>query len=275
MTGCARYTVYMSAALSWYNHRAETSTLPCPPLRLECAGRWKMIQCHLEWWKLLCWARGICSGNRRRIGGEGGGVGGGGEGSGYFWLSVSLSKSRQQAKHADGGGGRGRRVLERERREIETLLGWCIVSFTSTQLLLENSAPCPTKPPGMTWITRMAEPSTADTFSFDVGLTGLAHSGKINNEGDTGAQCGNEIPGLEGFVWTSTQLTSTSRALEKAVQWNANWCVLMGLLVHQPITNCSVEETSELSACVIYVKTVAAKRRRTLAGMLRCQHSWV
>lgn len=69
----------------------------------------------------------------------------------------------------------------------------------------------------------MAEPSTADTFSFDVGLTdwykcpGLAHSGKINNEGDTGAQCGNEIPGLEGFVWKRTQLTQTLKALEKAV----------------------------------------------------------
>lgn len=51
------------------------------------------------------------------------------------------------------GEGRGRRgfvASERERREIETLLGWRTVSFTSTQLLLENSAPCPTKPPGMT-----------------------------------------------------------------------------------------------------------------------------
>jgi len=67
-----------------------------------------------------------------------------------------------------------------------------------------------------------------NTFSFDVGLTdwykcpGLAHSGKINNEGDTGAQCGNEIPGLEGFVWTRTQLTQTLRALQKAVLQNAN-----------------------------------------------------
>lgn len=148
-----------------------------------------MIQCHPEWWKLLCWARGICSGE-----------GGVWRGGGYFWLSVSLSKSGHQAKHADGGEGRG---AKRVGREIGTLLGWCTVSSTSTQLLLENSAPCPTKPPGMTWITRMAQPSTADTFSFDVGLTdwykypGLAHSGKINNEGDTGVQCGNEIPGLE------------------------------------------------------------------------------
>lgn len=38
----------------------------------------------------------------------------------------------------------------RERVEIETLLGWRAVSSMSTQLLLENSAPCPTKPPGMT-----------------------------------------------------------------------------------------------------------------------------
>lgn len=54
----------------------------------------------------------------------------------------------------------------------------------------------------------MASPSTADPFfffSFDVGLAdwykcpGLARRGKINNEGDTGAQCGDEIPGLEGF----------------------------------------------------------------------------
>lgn len=56
----------------------------------------------------------------------------------------------------------------------------------------------------------MAKPSTADTFSFDASLAdwykcpGLAHSGKINKEvggGGTGAQCGNEIPGLGGFVW--------------------------------------------------------------------------
>lgn len=77
--------------------------------------------------------------------GRGGGL------SGYFWLSVSLSKSGQQAKHADEGEGRGGGFCrEREGREIETLLGWRTVSFTSTQLLLENSAPCPTKPPGMT-----------------------------------------------------------------------------------------------------------------------------
>lgn len=52
----------------------------------------------------------------------------------------------------------------RERAEIETLLGWRAVSYMSTQLLLENSAPCPTKPPGVTRITRMAEPSTADAL---------------------------------------------------------------------------------------------------------------
>lgn len=48
----------------------------------------------------------------------------------------------------EGKGGAGGFV--EKRREIETLLGWRTVSFTSTQLLLENSAPCPTKPPGMT-----------------------------------------------------------------------------------------------------------------------------
>lgn len=72
---------------------------------------------------------------------------------GYFWSTVSLSKSGRRAKHADGGRGRGREGVffgEGERKEIETLLGWRSVSFTSTQLLLENSAPCPTKPPGMT-----------------------------------------------------------------------------------------------------------------------------
>lgn len=128
------------------------SILPHPPppppsprsplLRSECAGGEKGSDGSWKCWKLLCRAAGMCGGERGRADISGGGRVGVGPGG--------------RPNMPMEGKGRGGWVFfffffrRRERAEIETLLGWRAVSSTSTQLLLENSAPCPTKPAGMT-----------------------------------------------------------------------------------------------------------------------------
>lgn len=117
-----------------------------------------------------------------------------------------------------GGGSR-----REERGEAETLLGWRTVSSTRTQLLLENSAPCPTKKknktpqhdannkngPSIPTLSRQERP--ADTFFLFSSpfpkwsrpdrlaqITAASHV--VEKSTERGAtpptQCGNQNPGF-------------------------------------------------------------------------------
>lgn len=126
-----------------------------------------------------------------------------------------------------------------------------------------------------------------DTFSFDMGLTdwykfsGLPHRGKVNNEGDAVAQCGNENPGFRRLCLDKDAVDTDPEGFGKSCVTKCQVSILMGLHFHQTVNNWTVishqmafpQQGPCQTVCVICMNTPSQHLKRKVVSVcvLPCQ----